>query len=282
MIMKKIAIVTDSTSDLSIEQMEEYNIEMLPLRVIYREKEYRDRLDITPQQIYDNLEKEVPKSSLPLPGDVIRLLDRLKEEGYTDVVISLISSGLSGTYNMVRQVAESYSGLNIEVVDSKSLSFGLGFLSIEAAKERARSNDLEKIMEKIQNTKESLYLTFVVKTLEYLKLGGRIGLVEGTMGEMLGIKPIIGINDNGVYYTISKVRGRKRSINKMFELMKAKYAGKSFNLAVISADADEEALKLMDKIREIGKVEESFFAQLGPVMGVYTGPGLIGIVAYEV
>jgi len=280
--MKKIAIVTDSTSDLSIEQMEEYKIEMLPLRVIYREKEYRDRLDITPQQIYDNLDKEVPKSSLPLPGDVIRLLDRLKEEGYTDVVISLISSGLSGTYNMVRQVAESYSGLNIEVVDSKSLSFGLGFLSIEAAKERARSNDLEKIMEKIQKTKESLYLTFVVKTLEYLKLGGRIGLVEGTMGEMLGIKPIIGINDNGVYYTISKVRGRKRSINKMFELMKAKYAGKSFNLAVISADADEEALKLMDKIREIGKVEESFFAQLGPVMGVYTGPGLIGIVAYEV
>ncbi|PLX30530.1 MAG: fatty acid-binding protein DegV [Clostridiales bacterium] len=280
--MKKIAIVTDSTSDLSIEQMEEYNIEMLPLRVIYREKEYRDRLDITPQQIYDNLEKEVPKSSLPLPGDVIRLLDRLKEEGYTDVVISLISSGLSGTYNMVRQVAESYSGLNIEVVDSKSLSFGLGFLSIEAAKERARSNDLEKIMEKIRKTKESQYLTFVVKTLEYLKLGGRIGLVEGTMGEMLGIKPIIGINDNGVYYTISKVRGRKRSINKMFELMKAKYAGKSFNLAVISADADEEALKLMDKIREIGKVEESFFAQLGPVMGVYTGPGLIGIVAYEV
>jgi len=279
--MKKIAIVTDSTSDLSTEQMEEYNIEMLPLRVIYREKEYRDRLDIRPQQIYDNLEKEVPKSSLPLPGDVIKLLDRLKEEAYTDVVISLISSGLSGTYNMVRQVAESYSGLNIEVVDSKSLSFGLGFLSIEAAKERDRSNDLEKIMEKIRKTKEDTYLTFVVKTLEYLKLGGRIGLVEGTMGEMLGIKPIIGINDNGVYHTISKVRGRKRSINKMFELMKAKYAGKSFNLAVISADADEEALKLMDKIRGIGKVQESFFAQLGPVMGVYTGPGLIGIVAYE-
>ncbi|HKL10312.1 MAG TPA: DegV family protein [Clostridia bacterium] len=280
--MKKIAIVTDSTSDLSIEQMEEYNIEMLPLRVIYREKEYRDRLDIAPQQIYDNLDKEVPKSSLPLPGDVIRLLDRLKEDGYTDVVVSLISSGLSGTYNMVRQVAESYSGLNIEVVDSKSLSFGLGFLSIEAAKERARSNDLEKIMEKIRKTKEEIYLTFVVKTLEYLKLGGRIGLVEGTMGEMLGIKPIIGINDNGVYYTISKVRGRKRSINRMFELMKAKYAGKTFNLAIVSADADEEALKLMDKIREIGKIEESFFAQLGPVMGVYTGPGLIGIVAYEV
>jgi len=101
------------------------------------------------------------------------------------------------------------------------------------------------------------------------------------MGEILGIKPIIGINDNGIYYTISKVRGRKRSINKMFDLMKEKYAGKSFNLAVISANADEEAMKLMDRIRAIGNVEESFFAQLGPVMGVYTGPGLIGVVAYE-
>jgi len=227
------------------------------------------------------LDKEVPKSSLPLPGDVIRLLDRLKAEEYTDVVISLISSGLSGTYNMVRQVADSYDGLNIEVVDSKSLSFGLGFLSIEAAKEREKSNDLDKIMEKILKTRDSLYLTFVVKTLEYLKLGGRIGLVEGTIGEILGIKPIIGINDNGIYYTISKVRGRKKSVNRMFDLMKEKYAGKSFNLAVISANADEEAMKLMDKIRAIGNVEESFFAQLGPVMGVYTGPGLIGIVAYE-
>jgi DegV family protein with EDD domain len=280
--MKKIAIVTDSTSDLSTEQMKAYNIEMLPLRIIYKEREYRDRLDITPKQIYENLDKEVPKSSLPLPGDVIRLLDRLKAEEYTDVVISLISSGLSGTYNMVRQVAESYDGLNIEVVDSKSLSFGLGFLSIEAAKEREKSNDLDKIMEKIRKTRDALYLTFVVKTLEYLKLGGRIGLVEGTMGEILGIKPIIGINDNGIYYTISKVRGRKKSINRMFEIMKEKYAGKSFNLAIISANADEEALKVMDKMREIGNVEESFFAQLGPVMGVYTGPGLIGIVAYEV
>ena len=279
--MKKIAIVTDSTSDLSFDQMKAYNIEMLPLRVIYKEREYRDRLDITPQQIYESLDKEVPKSSLPLPGDVIRLLDRLKAEEYTDVVISLISSGLSGTYNMVRQVADSYDGLNIEVVDSKSLSFGLGFLSIEAAKEREKSNDLDKIMEKILKTRDSLYLTFVVKTLEYLKLGGRIGLVEGTIGEILGIKPIIGINDNGIYYTISKVRGRKKSVNRMFDLMKEKYAGKSFNLAVISANADEEAMKLMDKIRAIGNVEESFFAQLGPVIGVYTGPGLIGIVAYE-
>jgi len=154
--MKKIAIVTDSTSDLSAEQMKAYNIEMLPLRVIYKDREYRDRLDITPQQIYEGLDKEVPKSSLPLPGDVLRLLDRLKMEEYTDVVISLISSGLSGTYNMVRQVAASYEGLNIEVVDSKSLSFGLGFLSIEASKEREKSNDLDKIMEKVRKKRDSM------------------------------------------------------------------------------------------------------------------------------
>lgn len=280
--MKKIAIVTDSTCDLTMEQLKTYEIEMLPLRVIYKDREFRDRLDISPQQIYDDLDREVPKSSLPLPGDVLNLLDRLKSEGYTDVVITLISSGLSGTYNMVRQVAESYEGLNIKVVDSKSLSFGLGFLSIEGAKERQRSNDFDKVLEKIQETKDSIYLTFVIKTLEYLKRGGRIGLVEGTVGEILGIKPIIGINENGVYYTITKIRGRKKSVNKMYELMKEKFAGKTFNLAVVHGDAEEEARSLMEKIREIGKVEESFFAQLGPVMGVHTGPGLIGIVAYEV
>lgn len=280
--MKKIAIVTDSTCDLTMEQLKTYEIEMLPLRVIYKDREFRDRLDISPQQIYDDLDREVPKSSLPLPGDVLNLLDRLKAEGYTDVVITLISSGLSGTYNMVCQVAESYEGLNIKVVDSKSLSFGLGFLSIEGAKERQRSNDFDKVLKKIQETKDSIYLTFVIKTLEYLKRGGRIGLVEGTVGEILGIKPIIGINENGVYYTITKIRGRKKSVNKMYELMKEKFAGKTFNLAVVHGDAEEEARILLEKIREIGKVEESFFAQLGPVMGVHTGPGLIGIVAYEV
>lgn len=280
--MKKIAIVTDSTCDLSMEQLEAYDIEMIPLRVVYRDREYRDRVDISPQEVYESMEREVPKSSLPLPGDVLGLLDRLKKDGYTDVVIALISSGLSGTYNMVRQVTQDYEGLNIEVIDSRSLSFGLGFPVIEGAKERLRSNDFEKVVARMQEIKDAIYEMYVIKTLEYLRKGGRIGLVEGTVGELLGIKPIIGINENGIYYTMAKVRGRKKSINKMFDLVREKYAGKTFNLAVVHGDAEEEARRLMDKLCAIGKVEERFFAQIGPVLGVHTGPGLIGVVAYEV
>ncbi|WP_053956142.1 DegV family protein [Inediibacterium massiliense] len=280
--MEKIAIITDSSCDLPQEWIEKYNIEVLPLRVIYSKKEFRDRVEISPQEVYESLEIETPKTSLPSPEDAKNLFQKLQDEEYTHVLGIFISSGLSGTYNMVKNVANEFKKLTIELMDSKTLSMGLGFLVLEAAKEAYKNSNFEQIIEKTKKILHKSDLFYVLKTLEYLRKGGRIGLVEGTVGEILGIKPIISIDEEGKYYTYKKVRGRKKSIEDIYSIVKEKIKNKRIDIAIMHGDAEEEAKKLLERIKEIGNINEILFSQISPVLGVHTGPGLIGVVTFEI
>ncbi len=281
--MNKIAIVSDSTSDLTDEIVKKYNIKILPLRVVYSDsEEYRDRIEITPEEIYARFHKDIPTTSLPSPEDTINLFNKLEEEGYTHVIVTTISTGLSGTMNMIRNLAKDYKKMVFEFIDSKALNMGLGFPVIQGAKELQKSNDFEKSVQKIKDCIKNTEVYFVVKTLKYLKEGGRIGKVEGTIGEILNIKPIISINQDGVYYTFKKVRGRKRSIQEIFKLVKKKVSDKMVNIAVAHGDSYEEAYGLMEKIKGLKNVKDVIFTQISPVMVVHTGPGLIGVVISEI
>ncbi|MBF8984857.1 DegV family protein [Lutibacter sp. B2] len=280
--MDKIAVITDSSCDLPDEILQKYDIKILPLRIIYENREFRDRIEITAEEVYANLDKEIPKTSLPLPADAMRLFKQLSEEGYTHVVAVLMSSGLSGTYNMVKNVADTFDALKIEVVDSKSLSVGLGFIVLETANEALISNDFSKVLKKANEAVEKTDVFYVINTLDYLRKGGRIGLVEGAVGEILGIKPIISIDDQGKYYAHSKVRGRKKSIKKLYDIVKEKIKDKNYSVAVLHGDAEEEAKNLINPFKEIAAVDETLFGQISPVLGVHTGPGLIGICITEI
>lgn len=109
--MQKIALITDSACDLDLNTLKENNINLLPLRIIYSNGDYRDRLDISPQEVYDNLEKEVPKTSLPSAQETEETLNKLEEEGYTHVICISISSGLSGSFNAIRLALEIIQNL---------------------------------------------------------------------------------------------------------------------------------------------------------------------------
>lgn len=282
--MSKIAIVSDSGCDLPEYIIQKYDIKILPLRVIYKNAQYKDRVDIWPQEVYDRLEEEIPKTSLPEPTEIIELFDRIANEGYTDVICITLSSKLSGTYNLIQLIASEYdkNKLNIKVVDSKALSMLLGFIVFEAAIRAKSFETVDTILNMIADLRGKIKGCYVLKTLKYLKKGGRIGKVEGTVGEFLDIKPIIGVDDDGVYYTIQKVRGRKKSINKIKELIENNFIGKRINIAIIHGGAEEEAKLLMDSIKDLFDIKESFITQISPALGVHTGPGLIGYSAYEV
>lgn len=280
--MMKIAIVTDSTSDLLDEVVKEYDIKILSLKVVYSDvEEYRDRVEITPEDIYKRFDKDIPTTSLPSPEDTMNLFTELEKEGYTHVIVTTISTGLSGTLNMIRNVAEDFKNMVFEIIDSKALTMGLGFPVLEGAKELKKLNDFDKTVQKIKDTINNTKVYFVVNTLEYLKKGGRIGKVEGTIGELLNIKPIISINENGIYYTLKKVRGRKKSIQDIYNLVKEKASDKIVNIAVAHGNAYEEAYDLLEKIKELKNVKDTVFTQISPVMVVHTGPGLIGVVISE-
>lgn len=280
--MNKIAIITDSTSDLPDQLIKELGIHVVPLRIIYRDREYRDRVEITPEEIYDRFAEEIPKSSLPSPEDVLDRFNGLIEQGYTHIIGIFISSGLSGTFNMVRSVTEDLKQAVIALVDSKNLSLGAGFAVLETARELAKTNDFDKALAKARDAVTRTRTFYVIKTLEYLRKGGRIGHVEGTIGDLLNIKPIISVDPEGVYYTFRKIRGRSKSVQELFAIGQEHMAGRRFDVGILHGNAPDEAQVIYDQFRKLGNVRDVLFEQISPVLAVHTGPGLVGMVLSEV
>ncbi len=280
--IRKTAIVTDSACDLENSLLEKYHIKFVPLRLVYQGGEVRDRLEVSAEQVYDMLSREIPKTSLPLPEDVLRVYDELADEGYTDAVHISISSGLSGTYNMVRILASEYKRLNVRVVDSKTLSMQEGLIVLSCARLLEKTQDVEEIAaHAVAMRKKSLGM-FVIRTLEYLRKGGRIGLVEGVLGTMLQIKPVIFVNTDGIYQTIAKARGHVNALDAMLREMARRFSGARVRLAVVHGAAPEEGGKLLARLRGLLNIEEEFLCPVSPVLGVHTGAGLLGVIAMEV
>lgn len=281
MIENKIAIMTDSGCDLPDEMLREYGISMISLRISFKEGEYRDRTEITAGEVYARLNHEQPHTSLPHTCDILALFGRLVVQGYTDVIYIAISSGLSGTKNLVEVLGSDYPQLRVHVYDSKALSFEQGYLALEAAQCVQKGWDVPAILAHIQNLRSEIFGMFVVRTLEYLKKGGRIGRVEGTLGTLLDIKPVIGLDSNGVYYGICKARGFKRALRKMVDSVREKYHDKLVNLAVVHGGTLAEAQQLANELKACLHIRNLTIAPVSPVLGAHSGPGLLGIVAYE-
>ena len=274
--MQKIALITDSACDLDLNTLRENNINLLPLRIIYSNGDYRDRIDISPQEVYDNLEKEVPKTSLPSAKETEEVLNRLEEEGYTHVICISISSGLSGSFNAIRLALEDHPKLTSFVYDSKILAYPQGEIVLEVAKLIKEGKSYEEIIKEIPEIRKRVIGYFTINTLEYLKRGGRIGRLAGTVGELLNLKPIITTDEDGVYYNVAKVRGRKQSLSKMTELLKGYLAKSKCEIAVLHAGCEDEAIKYMNSLKDLTNVISIKIAEISPALGIHGGPGLIG------
>lgn len=279
---EKIALVTDSTCDLDSETIREYGIEVLPLQVVYQHGQYRDGIDITAEEIYQNLELEIPKTSLPSLADIRGLFTRLQEDGFTHVLAVHISSNLSGTYNAVALEAQEFHDMVIEVIDSKSVSMGVGCAVLEAARECRKSNNFAKTVAVAKSVLSQIKVNYVLATLEYLRIGGRIGYVSATVGEILNIKPIITLNSEGVFVTRAKIRGRDSSVRHLVTLLEESVRVGSFNVGILHSSAEGEAAELAEKAKSLKNIKEVFLNSIGPVLGVYAGRGLLGFVVYPV
>ena len=274
--MQKIALITDSACDLDLNTLKENNINLLPLRIIYSNGDYRDRIDISPQEVYDNLEKEVPKTSLPSAQETEDILNKLEQEGYTHVICISISSGLSGSFNALRLALEDHPKLTSFVYDSKILAYPQGEIVLEVAKLIKEGKSYEEIIKEIPEIRKRVIGYFTINTLEYLKKGGRIGRLAGTVGELLNLKPIITTDDEGVYYNVAKVRGRKQSLSKMTELLKGYLEKGKCEVAVLHAGCEDEAIKYMNSLKDLTNVVSIKIAEISPALGIHGGPGLIG------
>lgn len=280
--MEKIALLTDSASDLSLETIEENNIELLPLLINYSHGTYRDKLDISADEVYKNLQNEVPKTSLPSAANTESILTRLEQEGYTHVIAITISSGLSGTFNSIRLALDNHPKLKNFIYDSKILAMPEGALVLEVAKLIKDGKSFDSIVKDIPIIHSKIKGFFTINTLDYLKKGGRIGRVAGTLGEILNIKPIVSVDENGVYYTVAKTRGRKQSILKLIDILKNELTLSKCKVWVLHGGALEEGIKIMNSLKTLDNIVSLDISEISPALGVHGGPGLLGLAIEKV
>ena len=278
---QKIALLTDSCADLSLRMIEENHIFVVPLRILCQDGEYRDGVDIHGADIYARLRAgELPQTSLPAAEDVGQAFRRIVEGGYDGVIAVMLSSGLSGTYNLVRILAEECRGkLPVRVFDSLSGSLGQGLTVLQAAEDIRNGMGWEELTERrIPSLIANTFPFFSVDTLEYLMKGGRIGKVTATAGTLLQIKPILTFAGDGQLQSVAKVRGRHQVMDKLVAMTeKSCGAHKRYNLAVANGGAAAEMetvrQKLMTALPDYDHIWEG---EIDGTLSVYIGDGVLG------
>lgn len=276
---EKIAVICDSCSDVPREYAEKLNILIIPQTIKYKDREYLDGVDITSREVCERLSKEIPKTSLPSAEVISDALSKAKAMGCTGAIITTISAGLSGTNNFIKLIAGEFDGLDCRVIDTKSIGIGAGFFAITAAELAAVGLSLDRIAGILEANIAYSKIFFCVDTLEYLRKGGRIGLISAIVGTTLGLKPIISCNESGVYYTVSKQRGRVRALGEVSRLA-VDFAGDStkVRLAVVQAGAADEAKRLLTELKSaVNSEPEIICGSIGPALTAHTGSGLIGV-----
>ena len=274
MIPQKIALLTDSCADLSPQLTAENHIYVLPLRILCEDGEYLDGVNICGKDIYQRLHR----GALPSTESLAEILKKIREDGYDGVIAVMLSSGLSGTYNLVR-LAEEYADMPLCAFDSKSGSLGQGLTLLQLAQDIRDGMGWTELTEKrVPQLIAGSYPFFSVDTLEYLRKGGRIGKVTATAGMLLQIKPILTFAEDGQLTSVAKVRGRNQVIDKLVELaVKACGDHRRYNLAVANGGAPEEMAELSAKVRAaFPDYEHCWEGPLDATLSVYIGDGVIG------
>ena len=276
-----IAIITDSSCDIPKEYIEKHHIFMLPLHVNMPDGHYLDGVDITPEEVYARMPEVVPSTSQPSPGDIKQLFEQIKKEGYKEAIAVCISSGLSGTFDVIGMCAKEEHGLIVHSFDSHRLSMALGLLVMQAVEMNEKGCSSQEVLDVLNSSWENTNCFFCMPSLSYLIKGGRIGLVAGTLGTLLGIIPTIAINEKGIYYTFAKGRSYSNAIKKIEETIKNLVKDKNVDIAVMQGNAMEKAKELYSNLKNIGSLRNIYLCHVSPALGVHTGPGLIGI-AYRI
>lgn len=273
-----IALLVDSGMNTPEEILSLPGVYEVPLNIIYQDAIYTDKVDITPQEIYERLAIEIPTTSLPNGKTIHQIFEKIVENGHKEALIMTISSGLSGTFNALKLMSEDFPQLTSAFIDTKSVAIG-GGVQAAYAKELIDDNlSLTTITETLQEKVKQSQVYFTLPTLEYLKKGGRIGLVSSVIGSALNLHPVVSCNEDGIYHTVAKARGRKRSIQKMLhtgELFMDD--APSYDLGIAHTFCEQDANELAVVLKTLfPNFRKFYFSQASPALGIHTGPDAIG------
>ncbi len=281
--MTPVAIVCDSSASIPEAILAEYQIKVVPIYIHHGEKIWRDMVDITQNEFYQWLPTVdvLPTTAYPGPGDFLALYEELAAEGFKEIVSIHITSKSSGTVEGARVAAgmlmDKNNDVRVEVVDTLSVAMAHGWMVIEAARaaqEGANAADIVSLVNKMIPVTEMIQ---TADTLKYLQMGGRIGQAQYLVGNLLNIKPLIGMRD-GLIVPLGRERSRIKAYRQMVKIVEEKVGrGSKIKVAYVHTAAEAETEKIRILLEERVECLETIVAELSPALGVHSGPGATGI-----
>jgi DegV family protein with EDD domain len=272
----RIQVVTDSACDLRPEIAEDLGIRIVPLSIRFGQEEFVDREQLSTKEFWDRVVSgpEIPQTAAPSPGAFEEVFKEAAASGMDGVICVNLSSKVSGTYQAARTAADSLSDLiPVAVVDSLTLTMGLGLLVIETAKLAGSENSLDAVVQEVEDAARRVRVFGVVDSLDFLRKGGRIGGASHLVGSLLSIKPVLEVRD-GVVEVDSKQRTRARALH--YLASQALEAGPLERIAL----ADGRSSDTDDVVASLSRVSSEYpleISDLGPVVGSHTGPASLGL-----
>lgn len=275
----KIALLTDSCADIPMEVARKNHIYVVPFTITFEEGSYQDGVDIFPDDVYRRQPNEGIKTSLPSGAVIEDTLHQIKEDGYEKVIAIMLSSGLSGGYQIVRMLGEEAEDLEVAAFDSMSGSLGEGAMVLTVARWIEEGRTWEEMLALIPRMMKNVHPYFSVDTLEYLKRGGRIGKITAMAGTALGIKPILAFDPvSGELTSTHKVRGRQAAMKKLVQVVVSKLEpNKRYNIMWAHGGTPEEGARIAEMLREAApNFQQEFSGEIDCTLASYVGPRLIG------
>jgi DegV family protein with EDD domain len=279
--MSRVAVVTDSTSYLPPGLIERHDISIVPLYVVFGDRPVPEVEIDDFEAFFEELRgsERLPTTSQPSVGDFRAAYEPLLADG-REIVSVHISGGLSGTPEAARQAKEALErdgegGGRIEVVDSTTAAGGLGFLVLAAAKAAADGKSLQEVVEWMAEARAELKLWFAIDTLEFLRRGGRIGAASAWIGSTLKVKPILTVENEMT--PVERVRTSTRAFERLVDYARQRHESGADAWSAQHIHAPDQCGELIERCREVFDHEPTIVSELGPVLAVHTGPGLLGV-----
>jgi len=276
-----VKILADSACDLPLSFYQENNVTLIPLKVLIHGEEYDDVKSIDPKQVFNAIRNGVlPKTSQPSPILFEEIFTQMAENNEDGVYIAF-SSELSGTYStavmILDQVKEKYPNFNLTIVDTKAASIGQGLIVREAARLANNNASKEEIVKDVLFRSQHMEHLFTVEDLNYLAKGGRLSKASAFLGGLLNIKPVLNVED-GKLIPIEKMRGRKKALRRLIELMKERGDQLSSQVIGISHGDDEAtALEVKAMIEEDIQPKEVVISEISSAIGAHAGAGTLAV-----
>lgn len=280
-----VRVICDSSQNVPEAYLARLDVVECQASLIFGDEVYLNKVEISEAEFYQRLaalpkSAPLPTTTQPSPGQFIDALRQVKAEGASSVIITAVSSKLSGTYNSAVQAAQHETEMPVFVWDTASVSMGAGWQTIRAAELAQAGQTPDEIMDALPAIRDSLTTVFTVDTLRYLVASGRLSPVQGMVGTLLNVKPMLMVDD-GLLKPVGRERGRKSAKAALIEAVRSKTADRPLRMAIAHANVLEEAQAFESDVRAALNVQELLIVELGAVLAALAGPGLLALGAMQ-